>query len=74
MPGGVRKLFSPRGNESPREVIANTKATWTAWAQHAVGMAIVLGVFRWWCRAEDMGAILVFPLCYWPVAYPHGQE
>lgn len=62
----ARRYFSPRGDESDHEVIANSKATPRAWVQHAVGMAAAIFA-AWRFVAGDLAAVFYFPLVYWIV-------
>lgn len=62
----VRAYFSPKGDETDREVQANSKATWKAWLQHLIGVCMVTYSFLLWCQG-DLVAILHFPLLYWIV-------
>mmetsp|Transcript_4341 Transcript_4341/g.13267 ORF Transcript_4341/g.13267 Transcript_4341/m.13267 type:complete len:533 (-) Transcript_4341:105-1703(-) len=62
----VRRHFSPRGDETDHEVQANSKATWFAWAQHLVGLALTTWAFGQWCRGSLL-AVVHFPLLYWVV-------
>jgi fatty acid desaturase/cytochrome b involved in lipid metabolism len=62
----VRAYFSPKGNETDRQVQRNSKATNTAWVRHAIGMCMVSFAFAKWCYGSP-AAIVYFPVLYWIV-------
>lgn len=61
------KHFSPRGDETAKEVIRNSKATNSALAVHGLGLLVLIPTVYYWAQLNSIMALFCMPLVYWLV-------